>query len=73
MSTARPIYRIRTDDDTEATLADIAVGDVVGAAGRERSDGSLDAAVVAEGRVGHGEFPGRGFHGNEPDESTDES
>lgn len=73
-------YRIRSDDDSEGTLADIAVGDVIGAAGRERSDGSLDAAVVAEGRLGggHGRFEGR-FEGRGPwmleesDEAPDES
>jgi hypothetical protein len=69
-------YRIRTDDDPAGTLADIAVGDVIGAAGRERADGSLDAAVVAEGRLGgrHGRFEGRGPWLHEgSDESTDVS
>lgn len=81
---ADTMYRIRTDDEAEGTLADIAVGDVIGAGGRERADGSLDAAVVAEGRLGggHGRFEGRfdgRFDGHGPrildesDESTDES
>ena len=46
------VYRVLTEDDSDGSLADIAVDDVVTAAGRERSDGSLDAAVVAEGRFG---------------------
>ena len=68
-------YRIRTDDDSEGSLADIAVGVVIGAAGRERSDGSLDAAVIAEGRFGgHGRFEGRGpWMHEESDESTEDS
>lgn len=57
-------YRAAGSDT--ATLADIAVGDVIGAAGRARSDGSIDAAVVMEGRGGRGDGPGfggRGGHG----------
>lgn len=46
-----------------ATLADIAVGDVIGVSGRARSDASIDAAVVMEGRGGRGEGPGFGGRG----------
>jgi len=52
-------YRINGTDD--GTLADIAVGDVVAASGRERDDGSIDAAAVLEG--GHGVGPGLGAPG----------
>jgi hypothetical protein len=41
---ADTVYRAAGDED--ATLADIAVDDVIGVSGRERSDGSIDADVV---------------------------
>ena len=47
-------YRVPGDDT--ATLADITVGMIVVAVGSERSDGSLDAEIVASGL-------GLAFHG----------
>jgi hypothetical protein len=72
---ADTIYRVAGDE--EASLADIAVGDVVAASGRARSDGSIDAAVIMEGGrggpgvgpgsgPGFGERDGRGGHGFGP-------
>ncbi len=59
---ADTIYR--TAGATTATLADIAVGDVIGVSGRARSDGSIDAAAVMEGRGSRGELgEGPGFGG----------
>jgi len=42
-------FRVRGKD--AATIADIAVGDVVAADGRARSDGSIDASTVVAGKV----------------------
>jgi hypothetical protein len=57
------VYRVA--GDTAGTLADIAVDDVIVAVGRERSDGSIDAAVVMDGVRGNGPGlgGGRGGHG----------
>lgn len=56
-------YRLRGVED--ASLADLTVDMVVGVSGRERSDGSIDAALVTTGRGLHGGgLPGPGFgHG----------
>jgi hypothetical protein len=41
------LYRV--PGDTSPGLADIAVGSVIGAQGRQRADGSIDARVVQVG------------------------
>jgi hypothetical protein len=48
---------------TNAGLDDVTVGMMVVAAGSQRSDGSLDAQVVAAGGRGIGRWFGRGFGG----------
>jgi hypothetical protein len=59
---ADTVYRVAGDD--EASLADIAVDDVIAVSGRERADGSIDAAVVMDGGRGGGPgFGERGGHG----------
>lgn len=59
---ADTVFRVAGDD--EATLADIAIEDVIAVSGRERTDGSIDAAVVIEGGRGAGPgFGDRGGHG----------
>jgi hypothetical protein len=56
------VYRIDGTDD--GALADIAVGDVIAVSGRERDDGSIDAAAVLEGGRGFGPgLGGPGRHG----------
>ena len=54
--TTSTTYRIAGDDTP--SLDDIAVGDRIAAQGTLRSDGSLDATIVAEGRFGKGPGPG---------------
>jgi len=54
----------------DATIADIAVGDPVWAAGQSRSDGSLDATAVAKGfGFGRGKGDHRGGDGAKPNAS----
>ena len=60
---AATTYKVRGKD--AATLADIAVGDLVIATGKARADGSLDASHVRSGKskmAGHG-WGGRGWGG----------
>jgi hypothetical protein len=61
---------IHVSSDTEVRLPgiddpgldDIAVDMVIGVSGRERSDGSIDAAAVGAGRLGgHAGMPGKGL------------
>jgi uncharacterized protein DUF5666 len=52
-------YRVAGVDN--ATLDDVAVGMAIGAGGRSRSDGSIDAAAVVAGKMG---AFGRGFDGS---------
>lgn len=53
-------YRMR--GETDASLASVTVGSIIGASGREATDGSLDADVVMiGGGDGAGERGGRGF------------
>jgi len=66
---ADTVYRVAGGED--AALADIAVDDVIAVAGRERSDGSIDADVVMDGVRGNGPGlgggrGGRGGPGSEP-------
>jgi hypothetical protein len=56
--TADTTYRVAGVDN--ATFKDVAVDMAVGVSGRSRSDGSIDAAAVAAGKVG---AFGRGFDG----------
>lgn len=56
-------YRIGTN--ATASLSDVTVGMVLGAEGRARADGSIDAATVVDGSAvkgGPGFFGGRGGH-----------
>ena len=54
-------YRIAGDDTP--SLDDIAVGDRVAAQGTLRADRSLDATIVAEGRLARAGVPGKGGPG----------
>ncbi|MFL5680345.1 MAG: DUF5666 domain-containing protein [Chloroflexota bacterium] len=56
----------RVPGDTSPSLSDIAVGSVVGAAGKQRSDGSLDATVVQAAPKG----VSRWFGGKMPKDGT---
>ena len=64
--TSSTTYRIAGDDTP--SLDDIAVGDRIAAQGTLRSDGSLDATIVAEGRFAEAGsapgFPGKGGFGH---------
>src|SRR5215210_408450 len=57
-------YRI--PGDTSPSLSDIAIGSVVGAAGKQRADGSLDATVIQVAPKG----VGRWFGGKMPKDGT---
>jgi hypothetical protein len=59
-------YHVRGKDN--ASLSDINVGDGIVAAGRQRSDGSIDAVAIGAGR---GKL-GRGFGSGQPKNAPDE-